>query len=55
MRASVDRRTVLKLVGAAGAWPAVAPRTVAAGAQAEAGPDIQPFTISVSDGELADC
>ncbi len=51
---TVDRRTVLKLMGAAGAWPAVAPRTVAASAQAEAGVDIQPFTISVSDDDLAD-
>ena len=49
---SVDRRTVLKLMGAAGAWPAVAPAPVAAGAQA--GTDIQPFTIGVGDGELAD-
>ena len=45
---TVDRRTVLKLIGAAGAWPAVAP----AGAAAQS--DITPFKIRVSDDELAD-
>ena len=45
---TVDRRTVLKLIGAAGAWPAVAPT----GAAAQS--DITPFKIRVSDDELAD-
>ena len=47
---TVDRRTVLKLIGAAGAWPAVAPAPAAAQTQS----DIQRFTISVSDENLAD-
>ena len=47
---TVDRRTVLKLMGAAGAWPAVAP---AAAAQAP-GEDIRRLAISVGDDELAD-
>ena len=44
----IDRRTVLKLIGAAGGWPVVAP------APGAAQTDIQPFTIRVSDDELAD-
>ena len=45
---TLDRRTVLKLIGAAGAWPALAP------AQAVAQTDVQPVTIDVSDEDLAD-
>ena len=47
---TIDRRTVLKLMGAAGAWPAVAP----APSVAQTRTDIQRFRISVSDDELAD-
>ena len=47
---TVDRRTVLKLIGAAGAWPAVAPAPTVAQTQT----DIQRFRISVSDDDLAD-
>ena len=49
-RTTLDRRTALKLIGAAGAWPAVAP----APALAQTQTDIQPFTIRVSDDALAD-
>jgi pimeloyl-ACP methyl ester carboxylesterase len=45
---TIDRRSALKLIGAAGAWPAFGP---AAGA---AQSDIQPFKVRVSDEELAD-
>src|SRR3989441_5338279 len=44
---TIGRRSVLKIIGAA-AWPAVAP--IVSVAQ----PDIIPFRIHVSDGELAD-
>lgn len=44
----IDRRTVLKLMGAAGAWPAAAPSIAAAQT------DIIPFKIQVSDADLAD-
>lgn len=44
----IDRRTVLKLIGAATAWPVVA------AAPRAAQTDIQPFRISVSDDELTD-
>jgi len=44
---TIGRRSVLKIIGAA-AWPAVAP--IVSMAQ----PDISPFRIHVSDGELAD-
>lgn len=47
---SVDRRTVLKLMGAASAWPAVAPAPVAA----QTPTDVQPFRIHVSDADLDD-
>jgi microsomal epoxide hydrolase len=44
----MDRRNALKLIGAAGAWPAVAPTlSVAQG-------DISPFKIHVSNEELTD-
>ena len=46
---TIDRRTVLKLIGAAGAWPAVAP----APSVAQTRTDIQRFRISVSDDEFA--
>ena len=49
---AVDRRTALKLIGAASAWPVVSPPPVAAHTQT--GTDIQPFTISVGDNDLAD-
>jgi pimeloyl-ACP methyl ester carboxylesterase len=45
---TIDRRSALKLIGAAGAWPAFGP--AAAAAQS----DVQPFTIRVSDEDLAD-
>ena len=44
----IDRRSVLKLIGAAGAWPALAPTMTAAQA------DVRRFKIQVSDEELAD-
>ncbi len=47
---TIGRRTVLKLIGAAGAWPAAAPAPGAA--QDPSG--VRPFRISVSDEELAD-
>ncbi|SVB98168.1 uncharacterized protein METZ01_LOCUS251022, partial [marine metagenome] len=45
-----DRRTVLKLISAAGAWPAVTPFPVTGQTQT----DIQRYNIRVSDDELAD-
>ncbi len=47
---TVDRRTVLKLIGAAGVLPAVAP----ASGGAQTSTDIERFSISVSDDELMD-
>ena len=44
----IDRRTVLKFLGAAGAWPAIARASGAAPS------DIRPFKIRVSDDELRD-
>ena len=44
----IDRRTVLKLIGAAGAWPALAH----ASGVAQAG--VEPFEFRVSDDELVD-
>src|SRR5258706_1366 len=48
LQSTIDRRTLLKIVGAAGAWPAAAP------ALGVAQSDIQPFKIHVSNDELAD-
>jgi pimeloyl-ACP methyl ester carboxylesterase len=45
---TIDRRSALKLIGAAGAWPAFAP------AVGVAQSDISPFKIQVSDDELVD-
>jgi len=45
---AIDRRSALKLIGAAGAWPALAPTVGVAQA------DISRFTVHVSDDELAD-
>ena len=45
---TIDRRTVLKLIGAAGAWPALAH----ASGVAQAG--VEPFEFRVSDDELVD-
>jgi hypothetical protein len=47
-RRPFDRRTALKLIGVAGAWPAVAPSLGAAQT------DIKRFRIHVGDGELDD-
>jgi len=44
----IDRRDLLKLLGAAGAWPALAPTLGVAQT------DISPFKIHVSDDDLAD-
>ena len=48
LESTIDRRSLLKLIGAAGAWPALAPTMSVAQA------DISRFTIHVSDDELAD-
>ncbi len=45
---TIDRRTLLKIVGAAGAWPVLSP----AAGDAQAG--VNPFKIHVSNEELAD-
>src|SRR5262245_4564267 len=44
----MDRRSALKLIGAAGAWPAVAP------ALGTAQTDVERFKVQVSDEDLAD-
>ena len=48
LQSMIDRRTVLKLIGAVGAWPAFAPTMGAAQS------DISRFRINISDEELAD-
>jgi len=45
---TIDRRSALKLIGVAGAWPAIVP--TASVAQA----DVSPFKVRVSDDELGD-
>ena len=45
---AIDRRTVIKLIGATGAWPSFAPASGVAQA------DVTPFRIDISDDELAD-
>lgn len=50
LQETFDRRTVLKLISAAGAWPAVAPSPVTG----QTPTDIQRYNIRVSDDELAD-
>jgi pimeloyl-ACP methyl ester carboxylesterase len=45
---TIDRRSALKLIGAVGAWPALAPTIGAAQA------DVRPFRIHVADEELSD-
>jgi pimeloyl-ACP methyl ester carboxylesterase len=47
---TMDRRSALRLLGAAGAWPALSPTL----GSAQAPTDIQRFRIRVGDDELAD-
>jgi pimeloyl-ACP methyl ester carboxylesterase len=50
----IDRRGLLKFLGAVGAWPALSPILSAAPAASAAPGDIQRYKVHVSDEDLAD-